>query len=86
MVPATTQSPGMYQHLSSPFKPSYIYIPDSTAGFGLPSPNATFTSWSCSPVPTIDVSQVPKGSSHQFSLLTVKDFTVFAYYGATSSN
>ncbi|CAK9319094.1 unnamed protein product [Citrullus colocynthis] len=58
---ATTQSPGMYQHLSSPFEPRYIYIPDSTAGFGLPSPNATFTSWSCSPVPTIDVSQVPKG-------------------------
>ncbi|XP_008437995.2 protein REVEILLE 6 [Cucumis melo] len=57
---ATTQHPGMYQPLSSPFEPRYIYIPDSAAGFGLPSPNATFSSWSCSPVQTIDVSQVPK--------------------------
>ncbi|XP_038885129.1 protein REVEILLE 6 isoform X2 [Benincasa hispida] len=57
---AATQSPGMYQPLSSPCEPRYIYIPDSTAAFGLPSPNATLSSWNCSPVPTIDVSQVPK--------------------------
>ncbi|XP_022979325.1 protein REVEILLE 6-like isoform X3 [Cucurbita maxima] len=54
---ATTQSPGMYPPLSTPFEPRYTYIPDSTAGFGLPSPHA---SWSCSPVPTIDFSQVPE--------------------------
>ncbi|XP_022147402.1 protein REVEILLE 6-like isoform X2 [Momordica charantia] len=57
----TTRNPGTYQPISSPFEQRYIYIPDSTAGFGHPCPNANISSWSCSPVPTIDVTtQVPK--------------------------